>query len=321
MSEPLHQLLIDTDPGVDDALAILLAYAHPDARVRALTTTAGNVGLDSTTRNALKLLEVIGADTPVYPGATEPIERKEEYAAYVHGLDGFGDTGFLEPARGAEPEHAAMAMVRLARAHPGELTFVMLGPLTNLALALTLDPGLPRRVRRLVVMGGSVHGRGNLSRLPVEFNFGFDPEAAHIVLTHWPMVELVDWQATLDHGLPFGQMESWLEADNPRARFYAAISRKARSWMQRTRSTEHWHIADALAMAAVLAPEAVLERHERHVQLELDGSRSRGMSIVDWDGRGGQKENASIATRFDLERFAGLIRLALGAAPGAAPAG
>jgi purine nucleosidase len=162
-------------------------------------------------------------------------------------------------------------------------------------------------------MGGSVRGRGNLPRLPVEFNFGFDPEAAHIVLTHWPCVELVDWQATLDHGLPFGEMESWLEADNPRARFYAAISRKARTWMKAARGAEHWHIADALAMAVVLAPEAVLERQQRHVQIELDGSTSRGMSIVDWDRRGGQADNASIMQRFDLDRFGALLQLALGA--------
>ena len=312
MEDRPHQLLIDTDPGVDDALALMLAYAHPAARVVALTTTAGNVGLDCTTRNALKLLEVIGADTPVYPGAIEPIERKEEYAAYVHGMDGFGDTGYLPPARRPESEHAALAMIRLTRERPGELTFVCLGPLTNLALAVTLDPTLPKRVRRLVVMGGSVLGRGNLPRLPVEFNFGFDPEAALIVLSHWQRLELVDWQATLDHGLPFREMESWLERDDPRARFYAAISRKCRSWMRRMRSTEHWHVADALAMAATLAPEAVLERKLRHVQVELDGSASRGMSIVDWDGRGAGAPNADIVRRYDLDAFAGLIRLALG---------
>jgi len=308
-----HRLLIDTDPGVDDALALLLAYAHPDARVEAITTTAGNVGLDCTTRNALKLLELIGADTPVYPGAIEPIERKEEYAAYVHGLDGFGDTGYLAPSRAPETEHAALAMIRLTREHPGALTLVMLGPLTNLALAVTLDPTLPKRVHRLVVMGGAVLGRGNLPRLPVEFNFGFDPEAALIVLSHWPRLELVDWQATLDHGLPLREMESWLECGDPRASFYAAISRKCRSWMRRTRSTEHWHVADALAMAATLAPDAVGERQLRHVQIELDGSASRGMSIVDWDARGGGSPNAEIVRRFDLPTFGGLIRLALGA--------
>jgi len=309
---PTHELLIDTDPGVDDALALLLAYAHPDARVAALTITAGNVGLDSTTRNALKLLEVIGADTPVYQGAIEPIERKEEYAAYVHGLDGFGDTGYLAPARRPESEHAALAMIRLTRERPGELTFVCLGPLTNLALAVTLDPALPQRVRRLVVMGGAVLGHGNLPRLPVEFNFGFDPEAALIVLSHWPRLELVDWQATLDHGLPFAEMETWLERDDPRARFYAAISRKFRTWVRRTRGGDHWHIADALAMAVALEPEGVLERPLRHVQVELDGSSSRGMSIVDWSGRGPGNPQAEIVRRYDVGRFASLIRLALG---------
>ena len=123
----MHRLLIDTDPGVDDALALLMAHAHPRAQVVALTTTAGNVGLAHTTSNALKLLEYIGADTPVYAGCAVPLVQAADDAAFVHGRDGFGDTGYLAPSRAAESEPAATAMVRLAREQPG-LTFVMLGP-------------------------------------------------------------------------------------------------------------------------------------------------------------------------------------------------
>jgi len=313
MTEPRHRLLIDTDPGVDDALAILLAYDHPGTEVVALTTTAGNVGLGHTTRNALKLLEVIGVDTPVFAGAPNPLVREEDDASYVHGRDGFGDIGYPPPARTVQDEHAALAMIRLSREHPGALTFVMLGPLTNLALALSLDPSLPERVPRLVVMGGAVSAHGNLPRLSVEFNFGYDPEAAHVVLSRWPRFELVDWEATLAHGVPFPVFESWLRGSNPRAQFYDDISRQTRAWMQRVHDDGRWHAADALAMAVAVAPEGVEISALRHVAIELDGRQTRGMSIVDWTKRGGQTPQATILERYHQAGFEALLRSALGA--------
>jgi purine nucleosidase len=306
-----HHLLIDTDPGVDDALAIMIAFAHAQVRVAALTIAAGNVGLAHTTRNALKLLEVIGVDTPVFAGAAAPLVRSADDAAFVHGLDGFGDIGYVGAARSIESEHAALAMVRLSHQHPGELTFVMLGPLTNLALALSLDPTLPTRVKRLVVMGGAVTGRGNVARIPVEFNTGFDPEAAHIVFSRWPKFDLVDWEATLAHGIPFAQSEQWLQADTSAAQFYQAISRKTRDWMRRTRNAEKWAAADALAMAAAVAPEHVTEWVERPLAVELDGALTRGATVVDWWQRSGAPAQARIMMRYDMATFATLIRSGL----------
>ena len=147
-------VLIDTDPGVDDALAILMAHAH--AEVAGLTVVGGNVGLAHTTRNALKLVETIGAETPVFPGSATPLVFSAPHAGFVHGADGFGDTGYFNASRLPEEEHAASAIVRLARERPGELTLVAMAPLTNIALALRLDPSLPQRIARLVVMGGAV---------------------------------------------------------------------------------------------------------------------------------------------------------------------
>src|SRR5690606_23011079 len=139
-------LLIDTDPGVDDALALLMAFADPRHELKALTIAAGNVGLGHTVANALKLCEVAGVDVPVHPGCPVPLLHPAEDAAYVHGQDGFGDTGYAPAARRAEAEHAALAILRIAREHAGRLLLVTLGPLTNLALALRLDPDLPTRV-------------------------------------------------------------------------------------------------------------------------------------------------------------------------------
>jgi len=307
---PLPLLLIDTDPGVDDALAILMA--HDRARVAGLTIAAGNVGLAHTVANALKLTEVMGVDTPVFPGCPLPLVLAADDAAFVHGADGFGDTGYLPAQRRAEEEHAALAVLRLSHRHAGHLTLVALGPLTNLALALRLDPTLPSRIARLVVMGGAVTGRGNTS-VPAEFNIGFDPEAAHIVFSAWPQFDLVDWEATVRHGFDFDRFEAWLRADDARARFYAAISRRTRDWT-RARGRPQMLAADALAMAVALQPDLVTRAEQRHVDIELSGRSTRGATVVDWDGRSGRPANARIVLAVDQSRFEALVAAALGAA-------
>lgn len=306
-------LLIDTDPGVDDALAILMALAEPSVEVVGLTVAAGNVGLRHTVANALKLLEVADARVPVFPGCAEPLLFPAEDAAFVHGRDGFGDTAYAAAAARPEDEHAALAICRLARQHEGELLLVALGPLTNLALALSLDPALPDRVRRLVVMGGAVTGRGNLpQRAQVEFNLGFDPEAAHLVFSRWGKFELVDWEAVLRHCLPQGDATRWLQAANPRAAFYGAISRRTRDW-SRSRRGEGWTCADALAMAHALEPSAARQCAERHVAVETAGALTRGATVVDWEQRLGAAPNASILLEYDQAAFERRVRTALGA--------
>lgn len=304
------KLLIDTDPGVDDALAILMAYEGAD--IVGLTIAAGNVGLGHTVANALRLVELVGAETPVFPGCAGPLVLPEVDAAFVHGMDGFGDTGYTQSARRPSSEHAASAMIRLSHEHAGELVMVALGPLTNLALALRLDPTLPKRVQRLVVMGGAVTGRGNTGRVPAEFNIGFDPEAAHIVFSSWPDFELVDWEATLRHGLDYEDVERWLAADSPRARFYNAISRRTRSWA-RAHERERMLAADALAMAVALAPGIVESSQQRHVAVELNGALTRGATVVDWEGRMGKTSNARIVLTVDQLRFESMLASALGA--------
>jgi purine nucleosidase len=307
MKQPL---LIDTDPGVDDALAILMALRHPHADVVALTIAAGNVGLGHTVGNALKLCEVAGVDVPVYPGCATPLVHAAGDAAYVHGRDGFGDTGYTPSLRRARDEHAALAMLRLSHERAGELTFVMLGPLTNLALALRLDPTLPERVPRLVIMGGAVTGNGN-TLVPVEFNFGFDPEAAHIVCSTWPQFEIADWEATVRHGIAHAECDEWMARGDAVGRFYDAISRQTRAWSEGKRGSD-WHSADGLAMAVVLEPEGVEEWQSRPLTIETGGVFSRGASVVDWGRRTGAPENARIAMRYERARFHRLIRAALG---------
>jgi purine nucleosidase len=232
----------------------------------------------------------------------------------VRGQDGFGDCGYDAPVRTAQGEHAALAILRLSHQHAGKLLQVALGPLTNLALALKLDPTLPQRVARCVVMGGAVTGHGNLTPA-AEFNIAFDPEAAHIAFAAFPRIELADWEAVMRHGIAHDDVERWLRADTPRARFYDAISRRTRAWA-RPRRGERWHAADALAMALALEPEGAQEVLERPLAVELAGFHTRGMTVVDWRREGGLPDNTAILMRYDQGRFERLLRDALAAVGG-----
>lgn len=308
MSKP--QLLIDTDPGVDDALAILMAHAHAD--VSGLTIAAGNVGLRHTVRNARTLVDLVGMPTPIFAGCPTPLVRMpEEDAVHVHGTDGLGDIGFAEPKAVASGEHAVQAILRLTREQPG-LTLVALGPLTNLALAVRLDPSLPQRVKRLVIMGGAVTGLGNTGKIPAEFNIGFDPEAAHVVFEAFPAFDLVDWEVVLRHAFTDEEFDGWLAAGDERATFFEQVFRTARSF-----NLKHGRrgiiAADALAMAVAIDPDMVTRSESRHVAVEMDGRLTRGATVVDWTGRLGQPANARIVMEVDQARFGAMVRRALGA--------
>lgn len=305
-------LLIDTDPGVDDALALLMAFDSPAHEVVGLTIAAGNVGLQHTVANALKLCDVVGrGDVPVFAGADAPLLHAAPDAAYVHGEDGFGDIGYAPAARNAEDEHAVLAILRLSHAHAGKLLLVALGPLTNIALALKLDPTLPQRVARFVVMGGAVTAHGNITPA-AEFNVYFDPEAAKIVFDAFPDFDLCDWEATVAHGLDHGDVDRWLAAPAPRARFYEGVSRRTRAWSAARRG-ERWHSADGLAMALALAPEGALEAQARPLDVDLGHGPGRGATIVDWNRQTGQPDNARILLRYEQQAFEARVAAALAA--------
>ncbi|MDQ6648193.1 MAG: nucleoside hydrolase [Pseudomonadota bacterium] len=304
------QLLIDTDPGVDDALAILMAHAHAD--IAGLTIVAGNVGIDHTVRNACTLADLLGTTTPIFAGcATALVRAPEENAAFVHGQDGFGDIGFAAPRTIPAGELAALALLRLTRERPGELTLVALGPLTNLALALRLDPSLPERVARLVVMGGAVTGHGNTGKVPAEFNIGFDPEAAHVVFEAFAAFDLVDWEATVRHAFDNAEFDRWLAAGDQRAAFFGKIIGAARRY-NAANDRAGVIAADALAMAVALDPSIIVRREKRAVAIELDGRLTRGATVVDWAARLGHPAQANIVLEIDQLRFAAMVRRALG---------
>lgn len=183
-----RKIIIDTDPGIDDAMAIHYAFAHPGLEVLGLTTVFGNVHTETATRNALALAEQAGLTCPVAHGADRPLVRDLiDPADFVHGADGFGDLPPSAPSGMPDPRDAARFLCETVAAHPGEVTIVALAPLTNLALALTHDPGIARLVRDVVIMGGAVDVGGNVSP-HAEANIHNDPDAAdRVFAAPWEM--------------------------------------------------------------------------------------------------------------------------------------
>ena len=227
MPSALRPLLIDTDPGVDDALAILICQAEPSVEVIALTVCGGNVGLDYTLRNACSLADhaaQFGKAVLVYAGAERAFLEPAVDAAFVHGSDGFGDAALPVPEARAERLHAAQAIIALAHQHAGKLEILALAPLTNIALALLLEPKLPQLIARLTVMGGALSAHGNINAYS-EFNIAVDPEAAAIVFARFPKLTLVDWEQTLAHAPSVECTERWFSGPSSNAQFMQRISR------------------------------------------------------------------------------------------------
>ncbi|MFQ5525678.1 MAG: nucleoside hydrolase [Thermoanaerobaculia bacterium] len=184
------KVIIDADPGVDDSMAILFALRSPALEVVGITTVFGNVAIDNATKNALTLVNLAGQSVPVARGAERPLVKEpREPPAFVHGADGLGEAGLQSPAGEVVEQTAAQFIVDMARRHPGEITLVPVGPLTNIALALAIEPRLPELVKEVVLMGGAARVEGNVSPV-AEANIYGDPQAADIVFTS-------PWQVTM----------------------------------------------------------------------------------------------------------------------------
>jgi purine nucleosidase len=305
----MTRLIIDTDPGVDDAHAIMAALTHPQAQVEAITTVAGNVSLDRTTANACLVLDILERDVPVYAGCDRPLVREAVDASYFHGPDGLGDSHYPPSRRKVESEHAVNALIRLANAHPGQMTLAAIGPLTNVALATRLDPTLPDKVARLVVMGGAIRGQGNVTPA-AEFNAYADPEAAAIVFDAWPGLTLVSWETTLNHGLPAGQVDVLFDLDSPRGAFFRRITTQSLKGREQRLGKRTLMAPDLLAIAVALEPDIVLKAEAHHVQVELSGRHTRGCTMVDWaDATKGPK--VDLVLELDTERVFEMLRAAL----------
>ncbi len=272
--------LIDTDTASDDAVALLMALRAPDVRVAAITTVAGNVSVAQATRNALYAAQVAGAEVPVYQGAERPLLRRHEQATWFHGEDGLGDHDYPPARRAAECAHAVDAIIEAAKANSG-LTVVTLGPLTNLALALSRRPSIAQSVARCVVMGGAPCCEGNVTPA-AEYNIWVDPEAARIVMRSELPVELVGWQLSrFDAVLNHADIERVCGFGTERARFAIECNRRARAAYREQTGEDGISLPDPVAMAIALRPEICTESSAHYVDIETASELTRGMTVID----------------------------------------
>jgi purine nucleosidase len=276
----MRVFLIDTDTASDDAVAIIMALSAPDVRVCALTSVAGNVGLEQATRNALYTAEVCGSDVPVFKGAAAPLTRAHEDAHWFHGRDGFGDRNYPAPKRRPEKERAVEAIIRLCHAEPG-LTLVTLGPLTNVALALAQDPSLVGKVERCVVMGGAPCCEGNVTPA-AEYNIWVDPEAARMVFRSGLPIEMVGWQVSRGPSvLTEKEIADALALGTAKARFAIECNGRAKEAYFTQTGETGLSLADPTAMAVALDRTIGTEWSQHLVEIECASELTRGMTIVD----------------------------------------
>jgi len=299
-------VIIDTDPGVDDAMALVLALRSPALNVVGITTVAGNLVLEKTTRNALIVVEHCGRQVPVYPGATEPLIEPLDTAEHAHGKDGLGDIGLPDPKRLAESEHAVEFIIRTIMTSTEPTHLIALGPLTNIALALGRERGLQDRVRSLTMMGGSWSG-GNLTPV-AEFNTGADPEATDIVFRSRIPKTMVALQPIGEGAtIELEDVDRLESAGTPWCDLLARLFRKGLERWPRTKLTLCDPAAVGVAIDAGVADVELLP-----VAVETHGQLTRGMTVVDFRrGHGHQlgilEPNISVVLRFHSDRFRDLV--------------
>ena len=309
------RLIIDTDMGVDDAHALLMALSDKDTEVIGITTVVGNVGLKQVVENTGHVLDIVNKDVPFYCGAQMPLISSAIPPSGLMGMDGFGDlTQTLDmPRHQPEDEPAVLALIRMVKQaeQGGDFTLVAIGPLTNLALAVRLMPDFAARVPRLVVMGGTYKTMGN-ETWTAEFNFYGDPEAAQIVLgAGFSDVRILPWEVSVEQLLLWPEYQSFTALTDSRAEFFKNISGASLKVLRDQLHLPGMPIPDQLAMAIALDPESVIDEEICvRAAVETEGRYGRGMLAIDWNHASGDP-NVHIVTRVHKDAALELMQAGL----------
>ena len=306
MANPTR-VVMDCDTGVDDAMAILFGLLSPAIDIVGISTVWGNTGVEKTTENTLRLLEIVNQpNVPVARGAAKPLLGAIPTSGgggSVHGSDGQGNTNLPPPSLKETGENGADQIIRLARENPGELILVPTGPMTNVGIALAKDPAIAKLYRACVLMGGAVQTPGNVSGV-AEANIWHDPEAAQMIFdAPWPITVVgldVTHQVRLTEPLRQKLNESGTPAGKHLYRivdhYFAAYARR---WGKRE-SAMH----DALALGIAADPSLMLNPPKGRVDVELTGTHTRGMTVADLrPGQPADRANATVPLQVDAQRF------------------
>ncbi|KAJ0405795.1 hypothetical protein P43SY_003645 [Pythium insidiosum] len=302
----MARIVIDTDAGVDDAVAVLLTlHGFPRDAVLGITTVFGNVDLHQANHNVAHMLQAVGReDVPIFSGAARPISSCVSDERWPgHGPDGLGgEAGVVEAAATASRKNTAVhALIDLAHRYKGELIVVALGPLTNVALAMLLDPDFVDNVKQFVIMGGLSRGEGNLTP-HCEFNVGCDPEATDIVYQHCTadQLHIVPFETITDHDIPWTKFDEIFDAGKSPAAAYIK-----RVWAHTRKVSQYGFMpCDAYAVAMLLHPKYVTTAKRLRGRIHLGHDEQRGNNVWVEDD---ENANVTVVTHVDVNIFCDLL--------------
>jgi purine nucleosidase len=300
-----RKVIIDCDPGHDDAMAILLAHGSPEIELVAITTVAGNQTVDKTSLNARRVCSVAGIkNVPVAAGCDRPLTRPLRTAPYIHGESGLDGPAFGEPTVPLDRRHAVDLIIDLLMDSKGDITLVPTAPLTNIAMAVRKEPRIVSKVQEVVLMGGS-YTRGNTTPA-AEFNIVVDPEAASIVFNAgWPLT-MVGLDLTHQALATPVVLQRIKTLGTPVAQIAVQLMEFFRETYRRHSGFDSPPVHDPCAVARVINPK-VVECVDAFVAVETRGDWSYGMTVTDFKGQLGQPINAKVATRLDFDGFWSLM--------------
>ena len=277
------KIILDTDPGIDDAFAILYALHHPQINVLGLTTVFGNVSVELATNNALRISELSGKKVLVFSGEKKPLEREGgNLPTFIHGEDGFGNINMPLPSQKKENKKASQFIIDSINANQGEIIIVAVGPLTNLAKAVTIDPSISQKAKGIILMGGSWMAGGNISPV-AEANIFNDPEAADIVFkTNWP-ITMVGLDVTHKVSLSKSEIVQFPSISIACGSFLEKISKFYIDFYRKTKNMDGCFFHDATALIYLTNPE-LFDYVEAKICISKD-SLSRGQTVVCLSGK------------------------------------
>ena len=305
------KIIIDTDPGQDDAVAILLALASPELEVLSLTAVAGNVPLRLTQRNARQIVELSGRKTPVYAGCDAPLHRKLVTAEHVHGKTGLDGIALPHPGHPLQTQHAVDHIIDTLRAHPaGTVTLCLLGPLTNIATAFLKAPDIVAKVAEIVLMGGAYFEVGNITPT-AEFNIYVDPEAAAIVFKSGAPLVVMPLDVTHKALTSRAWVEEMRSLGTPIGAAVAAWTDFFERFDVTKYGSDGAPLHDPCVIAYLIDPTLFTGRHV-NVEVETVSALTLGMTVADWWRVTGRKPNAMFMGGVDRDGFYRLLTERLG---------
>ena len=298
------KMILDCDTGHDDAIALMVAARHPAIELLGVTVVAGNQTLDKTLPNTLKVCQAVGIDCPVYGGMSLPLVRDQITAGDVHGESGLDGPVFPPLTRTAEPEHAVQYLIRTLMASDGDITLVPVGPLTNIAAAMRLEPAILPKIRQIVLMGGA-YGLGNTTPA-AEFNLYADPEAAHIVFSSGVPLVMMGLDLTNQTVCTMDIIERMEALGNRAGKLFGEIMRFTFKTQQEVNGLAAGPVHDVTCVALLAAPE-LFTLKPAHVEIDLSHGLCYGRTVCNFVLRDGKKPNCQVGITLDRERFWDLV--------------